>query len=115
LLFVRQRSSGAYLRMATDPNAFAPCTEAIFGNPVLVRRTEAGRLARLRAETDAENSWIIGRESIRHGNAKNGLAWLRRSFRRRPAAKRAVLLVIAHLLPVLPARLAGPFRPYRER
>jgi hypothetical protein len=113
LLFVRQRGTGAYLRMATDPDAFAPCTQAIFSNPVLVQRMDPRRLARLRAETDAENAWIIGRESIRHGNAKSGLGWLRRSFRQRPGVKRTVLLVIAHLLPMLPARLAGPFRPYR--
>ena len=105
LLFVRQRSSGAYLRMATDPDAFAPCTRAIFENPTLIRQLDPGRLARLRAGTEAENNWIIGRELIR-------LERLRRSFRRRPSVKRAILLVVAHLLPVMPTRLAGPFHPY---
>ncbi len=112
LLFVRQRSSGAYLRMATDPDAFGPCTRAIFENPALVQQLDPIRLARLRAGTEAENSWIVGRELIRHGSPGPGLERLRRSFRRRPSAKRAILLAVAHLLPVMPARLAGPFRPY---
>jgi len=112
LLFVRQRSSGAYLRMATDPEAFLPCTRAIFDNPTLARQVPAATIARLRAQTEAENGWIIGREWIRHRQRARGLGWLRRSFRRRPSLKRAVLLSIAHLLPILPRRLAGPFRPY---
>ncbi len=114
LLFVRQRSSGAYLRMATDPEAFLPCTQAIFGNPALVRRIEPRHLARLQRHTEAENGWIIGREFIRHGNLAGGSGWLRRSFRQRPSLRRAVLLAIAHLSPILPARFAGPFRPYHS-
>ena len=112
LLFVRQRSSGAYLRMATDPEAFTPCVQAIFGNPALRDRLSAARLDRLLAETESENSWIVGRELVRHGKRSAGAARLRRSFRRRPRLKRAVLLVIAHLMPLWPVRLAGPFRPY---
>lgn len=112
LLFVRQRNSGAYLRMATDPDAFAPCIQAIFDNPMLIDQVDPGRLAKLRAGTEAETSWIIGREMIRHGTSGQGLGWLRRSFKRRPSMKRALLLMIAHLLPVLPMRLTGPFRPY---
>jgi hypothetical protein len=111
LLFVRQRSSGAYLRMATDPDAFLPCTRAIFGNPALIGRIEPKRLARLQRQTEAENGWIVGRELIRHRLA-GGSGWLRRSFRQRPSVKRAMLLAIAYLSPILPARLAGPFRPY---
>ena len=114
LLFVRQRSSGAYLRMATDPDAFLPCTQAIFSNPALAGRIEPARLATLRANTEAENGWIIGREFIRHGNRTDGLIWLRRSFGQHRGAKRAILLVIAHLSPILPARLAGPFRRYHS-
>lgn len=113
LLFVRQRSSGAYLRMATDPDAFQPCVRAIFENPALAGRLDPTTLARLRSRTEAENDWIIGRESIRHGRRGSGLGWLRRSFRQRPSAKRAAMLVIAHMLPILPSRLAGPFRSYR--
>ncbi len=112
LLFVRQRSTGAYLRMATDPDAFTPCVRAIFDNPALSDRLSPARLARLRDETESENSWIVGRELFRHGKRSAGAARLRRSFRRRPRLKRALLLVIAHLMPLWPARFAGPFRPY---
>ena len=116
LLYVRQRGSGAYLRMATDPEAFTPCTQAIFENPALLARFGAARLPALRRRTDAENGWIVGRELLRHGRRHAGLAALRRSFRRRPLPKRAVLLLIAHLLPILPQvaanRVAGPFRRY---
>ena len=112
LLFVRQRSTGAYLRMATNPAAFAPCVQAIFGNPMLRERLSAAKLDRLRTETESENSWIVGRELVRHGRRSAGVACLRDSFRRRPRLKRALLLVIAHLMPLWPARLAGPFRPY---
>ncbi len=112
LLFVRQRSTGAYLRMATDPEAFTPCVRAIFGNPALTGRLSPARLARLRAATESENSWIVGRELVRHGERSAGAARLRRSFRRRPRLKRALLLVIAHLMPVWPERFAGPFRRY---
>ncbi len=112
LLFVRQRSTGAYLRMATDPEAFTPCVQAIFANPRLRDRLPAARLSQLRDETDSENNWIVGRELVRHGRRSAGAARLRRSFRRRPGLKRALLLVVAHLMPLWPVRLAGPFRPY---
>ena len=112
LLFVRQRSTGAYLRMATDPEAFTPCVQAIFDNPMLRDRLPPARLSRLRAETESENSWIVGRELVRHGKRSAGAARLRQSFRRRPRLKRALLLVVAHLMPLWPARLAGPLRPY---
>nr|WP_321984816.1 glycosyltransferase [uncultured Lichenicoccus sp.] len=119
LLYVRQRGTGAYLRMATDPDAFGPCTAAIFANPALVARFGQDRVPALRRRTDAENGWIVGRELIRHGRPVPGLRALRRSFVRRPMVKRAVLLLIAHLLPLLPAvaarRFAGPFRPYAGR
>ncbi len=114
LLFVRQRSSGAYLRMAADARAFAPCTNAIFNNPQLRERYTPAKLSRLRAGTEAEIDWIVGRELMRHGDPWRGLAELWRSFRRRPSAKRGVLLAVAHSLPVLPGRLSGPFRRYRQ-
>lgn len=119
LLYVRQRGTGAYLRMATDPDAFGPCTAAIFANPALVARFGAGRMPGLRRRTEAENGWIVGRELIRHGRRPAGLRALRHSLFRRPLPRRAILLLIAHLLPLLPApvagRVAGPFRPYAGR
>ncbi len=112
LLFVRQRSSGAYLNMATDPQVFTPCTEAIFSNPALRERFGDRGVERLRRNADAENRWIVGTESMRHGDAARGLRSLRHSFFGRPSLKRAILVTIAHLLPLLPARLRGPFRRY---
>jgi glycosyltransferase involved in cell wall biosynthesis len=112
LLFVRQRQGGAYLRLALNPDSFQPCTEAIFGNPMLLARFGTEPLAAIRRRTEAENAWIIGRELVRHGRRASGLAWLRRSFRAKPSAKRAALLAAAHGLPILPERLRGPFRAY---
>jgi len=111
LLFVRQRSTGAYLRMATDPDAFRPCMEAIFGNPKV--RTALGQdTDAIRKRTEAENDWIMGRELIRHGRAIEGRSRLARSLRHAPSPKRAILFAAAQALPVLPARLHGPFRRY---
>jgi glycosyltransferase involved in cell wall biosynthesis len=112
VLLVRQRASGAYLRMANDPDSFRPCMEAIFGNPDLVARFGAARLAAIRRRAEAENRWIVGRELVRHGRAREGLAWLRRSAREKPSLKRALLAAAAHALPVLPRALHGPFRAY---
>lgn len=113
LLFVRQRGGGAYLRMASDPRAFAPCMDAIFTNPDLLARLGTERVPRLRERTEAENRWIVGRELVRHGRRAEGLAWLRRSFAASPSARRGVLLAAAHGLGMLPRRLHGPFRAYR--
>ena len=113
LLFVRRRGGGALLRMASQPRAFRPCMNAIFGNPALIARLGAARTAALRQQAEAENCWIIGRELIRHGSRGEGLRWLRRSVRQRPSARRAALLAAAHLLPLLPPGLRGPFRSYR--
>ncbi len=112
LLFVRRRASGALLRMASEPSAFGPCMDAIFGNPALVGRLGAARAAVLRGQAEAENWWIIGRELIRHGRRGEGLRWLHRSLRQRRSVRRAALLVAAHLLPLLPPVLRGPFRSY---
>jgi glycosyltransferase involved in cell wall biosynthesis len=114
LLFVRQRGGSAYLRMASDPGAFTPCMDAIFANPLVVARLGARTLDRLRALTEAENRWIIGRELVRHGRRPEGLGWLRQSFAGHPTARRAALLVAAHGLGMLPSRLHGPFRAYRH-
>ena len=91
VLFVRQHEGGAYRRLAADPASFAPCMGAIFGNPALLARFGAPRLAAIRRRTEAENAWIIGRERIRHGG--DGRAWLLSSFRAAPSARRAALLV----------------------
>jgi glycosyltransferase involved in cell wall biosynthesis len=112
LLFVRQRQSGAYLRLALNPDSFQPCMEAIFANPMLMDRLGAAQLPAIRRRTEAENAWIIGRELVRHGRHAAGLSWLRRSFRAKPTAKRAALLAAAHGLSILPERLRGPFRSY---
>jgi hypothetical protein len=112
LLRVRQRGGGAILRMASDPTSFAPCMDAIFGNPEIAARIGAAALQRLRHRTEAENAWIVGRELVRHGRRAEGLAWLRASAWAAPSARRALLLAAAHGLDLLPARLHGPFRAY---
>lgn len=112
ILFVRQRSTGAYLRMADDLSSFEACTSAIFDNPALGERFTPERLAQLRRQSDAENLWITGREAIRHGRRRIGRRRLLRSFLRRPSLRRAVLVATAHALPLLPDRLHGPFRRY---
>ena len=113
VLFVRQHAGSAYHRLASDPDAFAPCMDAIFANPALLARFGSARLAAIRQRTEAENAWIIGRELIRHGRRLDGLLRLRHSFLARPSARRAVLVAAAHLLPLLPVRLHGPFRAYQ--
>lgn len=105
VLYVRQHDTGAYRRFAADPNSFAPCMDAIFGNPALLARFGTARVAAIRRRTEAENAWIIGRELIRHGDTREGRAWLRRSVLAAPTLKRAALLA-ASLFPI------GPFVPY---
>jgi glycosyltransferase involved in cell wall biosynthesis len=112
LLYVRQRRSGAYLRMATDPASFRLCMDAVFGNPALQARLGPERGAAIRRRTEAENRWIIGRELVRHGRWMEGMRWLRRSLADKPSLRRLALLGAAHALPVLPQALRGPFRPY---
>ena len=112
LLFVRERQGSAYHRMARDPAAFAPAMAAIFGNPALAERLGTDQLDTLRQRCEAENSWIMGRELIRHGQRAAGLERLRASVRAAPSPKRALLLAAAHALPVLPRPLHGPFAVY---
>ena len=111
-LFVRQRASGAYLRMAADPSAFDACMDAIFGNPSLRARFPGPQLDAIRRRAESENQWIIGRELVRHGRAKEGRRWLRRSASAKPSVRRAALLLAAHTLALLPPQARGPFRPY---
>jgi glycosyltransferase involved in cell wall biosynthesis len=112
LLFVRQRSSGAYLRMATSPASFAPAMDAIFTNPTLLSRFGPERLAAIRRRTEAENTWIIGRELVRHGKGAEGRRWMRASLTAAPSLKRAAVLAAAHLLPLLPQALVPQLKRY---
>jgi glycosyltransferase involved in cell wall biosynthesis len=112
LLFVRSRAEGAYRRLAAEPDAFAPCMAAIFGNPDLVARLGATRLAGLRRLAEAENAWIIGRELVRQGRRAEGQRWLTRSVAAAPSLRRVGLLAAAHALPLLPQAWRGPFRAY---
>ncbi len=112
LLFVRERQGSAYRRMARDSAAFAPAMNAIWGNPELRRRLGDARFEALRQRAAAENDWIVGRELLRHGARTEGLAKLRSAFAAAPGPKRLVLLAAAHLLPLIPPRLHGPFARY---
>jgi glycosyltransferase involved in cell wall biosynthesis len=112
LLFVRQLPSGAYLRMATDPKAFGPCMEAIFGNSMMRSRLGTARRFALRQSAEAENAWIIGRELIRHGNWDEGRRWLQHSLTMKPSLKRSFMLAATPVLALLPGPMRGPFRAY---
>lgn len=112
VLYVRERRNSAYRTMARDPAAFAPAMDAIFGNPALSARLGPDRVAALRRRTEAENAWIAGRERLRHGDRSGGLPLLRRAVAAAPSPKRAALLAAAHLLPLLPPRIHGPFARY---
>ncbi|HET7879719.1 MAG TPA: glycosyltransferase family A protein [Acetobacteraceae bacterium] len=109
VLTVRRHATGGYRSAASDPASFAPCMAAIFGNPTLVARVGAARLAAISRRTEAENAWIIGRELVRSGRTAEGWGWLVRSVAAHPSIKRAGLLA----LPLLPERLRGPWLPYR--
>jgi glycosyltransferase involved in cell wall biosynthesis len=108
LLFVRERHDGAYLGMATRPESFAPCMDAIFNAPALKMRFSVRELARLRGRAVAENDWIVGRELIRHGQRDEGRHFLRRSVAAAPSLKRIALLAAGSL----PMVRVGPFRSY---
>jgi glycosyltransferase involved in cell wall biosynthesis len=112
VLFVRQHEGGAYRSLAADPASFVPCMDAIFGNPGLLARFGADRLAAIRRHTETENAWIVGRELIRHGRTSEGRTWLRRSVLAHPTMKRIALLAVAHVVQQLPPGLRGPFQPY---
>jgi glycosyltransferase involved in cell wall biosynthesis len=105
VLFVRERPGSAYLRMATDPACFATATDAIYGNPEIMRRFGTPRLRTLRRRAEAETAWVIGRELIRHGRLCDGWRWLGRSLRAAPLPKRIGLAGLSWAG-------IGPFRPY---
>jgi glycosyltransferase involved in cell wall biosynthesis len=96
-LLIRRRHAGTYLRLAADPAFFAPCMEAIFSNPDLRARL-GPRLPALRARTEAENEWVIGRALLAQGLRREGLARLRRSVAAKPSLKRLAVLAGAPLL-----------------
>jgi hypothetical protein len=74
--------------------------EAIFSNPAL-RARFGPRLDALRARTEAENAWVIGRALLAHGLRREGLARLRHAAAAKPGTKRIALVAGAHLLPAL--------------
>jgi len=115
LLFVRSRAEGAYRRFAADPDAFAPCMAAIFGNPDLAEQFGAARVEALRRRAEGENAWIVGRELIRQGRVGEGRYWLARSVAAAPSPRRVALLAAAHVLPLLPRAWRGPFRSYEQQ
>jgi hypothetical protein len=108
VLFVRERRGGAYDRMAAQPESFGPCMDAIFNAPALREDRHPEAVERLRRRAQAENDWIVGRELIRHGRAREGHRYLRRSVRVSPSVRRLVLLAAG----ALPLARIGPFRPY---
>ena len=108
LLFVRERAHGACLGMASCPELFLPCMDAIYNAPGLKSRFSAGDLARLRGRAEAENDWIVGRELMRHGQRADGRSFLRRSVLAAPSLKRLALLAAGSL----PIPRFGPFRSY---
>ena len=111
MLHVRERPSGAYLRLATDPASFAPCLDAIHGNPALSDRFTANKRVVLRHRAEAEVQWTIGREFVRHRCYREGLRWLGRSLATAPNLRRALLLAA---IAVLPPRWRGPLYPYNR-
>jgi glycosyltransferase involved in cell wall biosynthesis len=106
LLFVRERLAGAYLSRATDPGAYRPALQAIYGNPGLAKRVGRIRMATLERRAEAEMAWTVGRELVRHGRHREGLRWLGRSFRKAPSLNRLMLMGLSRFH-------FGPFRPYR--
>ena len=112
LLHVRRRRSGAYLRMASDPRAFDPCLDAIFGAAALHERLGPTGCARLRGRAEAERDWIVGRELIRHGSQTLGRDLLRRAVLAKPLLKRLALLATLRVTSTLRPQWRGPFRPY---
>jgi glycosyltransferase involved in cell wall biosynthesis len=108
VLFVRERRGSAYLSMATRPESFTPCMDAIFGASAVTAMFSTADLTGLRRRAEAENDWIVGRELVRHGRYREGRAFLRRSVCMAPGFRRAALLVLGSV----PLDRVGPFRRY---
>lgn len=109
LLYVRRPSSGTFRRLGHLPCSFEPANRLVFGNPAVIARL-GPRLATLRAHTEIEQAWVIGRELVRVGRVGEGRAALRRAFRGAPSLRRAMLLGAVHVAP----GLLPQFRRYRE-
>jgi glycosyltransferase involved in cell wall biosynthesis len=103
VLFVRERTAGAYQRQVIDPIAFVPCIKAIFENPALTARLGQRGALRMHMRAMAETLWIIGGELLREGRPKSGLSAMRRSVAKKPSIKRLGLLAAAHVRPLLRA------------
>jgi hypothetical protein len=112
ILAVRERASGAYLRMATDPESFRPCLDAIHANPDLATRLSPDRRVAVRRRAEAEIAWVVGRELIRHKQTRRGITWLCQSLTAAPTLRRAAVLAS---VAVLPPAWRGPLRPYTGR
>lgn len=112
LLDVRERSTGAFLNMATDPASYEPCLAAIHANPDLAVAFTPRARAALRYHAAAEVDWAVGRELIRHRRHPEGLRSLWRAFAAAPTVRRAILLAAWG---VLPPRWRGPLYPYDEK
>jgi Glycosyl transferase family 2 len=109
VLYVRERPSGAYHRLSTDPASFARCLDTIHRHPVITAHYRPAERAALRRRADAEADWTIGRELIRHRSYGRGLRYLARSVARVPSPRRALLLAV---IAVLPPWWRGPLYPY---
>jgi len=103
VLFVRERTAGAYLRQVVDPVAFTPCVKAIFENPMLAVRLGQRRAMRMHMRALAETLWVTGCELLRLGRPQSGLSAMRQSVAKKPSLKRLGLLAVAHLRPLLGA------------
>ncbi len=101
-LFVRRRTEGACLRFGTDPAAFRPCMDAVFGNGALAARLGAKRLSELRKRREAENLWVSGCALLHSGRPSEAREWLRASLLAKPSVKRAALTLMAHLPLAMP-------------
>ena len=117
LLFVRRRGGSAMLRLASQPRALpARAWTRSSATPPLLARLGAARTAALRAAGG-------GGELLDHRPRTDPPRPPRRRAalaaplrpRRGRAPGAPPLLAAAHVLPLLPARLRGPFRSYRSR
>ena len=104
VLDVRRSNSGAYGRLARDPEAFRRCLDTIFTSPHVAARL--GRaLPRLRRRAETEARWARGRALI---GAEPHLArpLLRAAVAAYPSPRRLLLLAAAHCPPAWKALTA---------
>jgi glycosyltransferase involved in cell wall biosynthesis len=113
ICFIRERASGAYSRMASDPASYKPCMDAIQANPALPGLIPAKRRAKLWKFAHAECLWSVGRELIRHGRFEAGHATLRRSISERLSFRRLLILAATAHIRWIPIDWRGPFTPYK--